>query len=59
MKLKKFNEFFDSEELRDLPEHELMKLTGDTSYSFGNKIDYDFKTENIGNRQHMIQKKKL
>jgi len=49
MKLRKFNEFFDSEELRDLPEHELMKLTGDTSYSFGNKIDYDFKTENIGN----------
>lgn len=49
MKLKKFNEFFDSEELRDLPEHELIKLTGDTSHSFGKKIDYDFKTENIGN----------
>lgn len=49
MKLKKFNEFFDSEELRDNPENELMKLTGDMSYSFGKKIDYDFKTENIGN----------
>ena len=49
MKLKKFNEFFDSEELRDEPEHELMKMTGDISYNFGKKIDYDFKTENIGN----------
>ena len=49
MKLKKFNEFFDSEELRDKPEHELMKMTGDMSYNFGKKIDYDFKTENIGN----------
>lgn len=49
MKLKKFNEFFDSEELRDDPENELMKLTGDMSYNFGKKIDYDFKTENIAN----------
>ena len=49
MKLKKFNEFFDSEELRDNPENELMKLTGDMSYNFGKKIDYDFKTENIAN----------
>ena len=49
MKLKKFNELFDTEELRDSPENELMKLTGDTSHSFGKKIDYDFKTENIGN----------
>jgi hypothetical protein len=49
MKLKKFNELFDTKELRDQPEHELIKLTGDTSHSFGDKIDYDFKTENIGN----------
>jgi len=49
MKIKKFNELFDTEELRDSPENELIKLTGDSSYSFGKKIDYDFKTENIGN----------
>ena len=31
-KLKKFNELFDSEELRDFPEHEIAKLSGDYSH---------------------------
>jgi hypothetical protein len=47
MKIKKFNEFFDNEVLKG--QHEIDWLRKDISHSFTNKIDYDFKTEDINN----------
>jgi hypothetical protein len=49
-KLKKFNELFDSEELRDNPEHEITKISGDYSYLVDPTIPMiTFKDDNIVN----------
>lgn len=49
-KLKKFNELFDSEELRDNPEHELAKISSDYSYLVDPTIPMiTFKDDNIVN----------
>ena len=47
MKIKKFNEFFDNDTLKG--QHEIDWLKKDISHSFTNKIDFDFKKEDINN----------
>lgn len=49
-KLKRFNELFDSDELRDNPEHEITKLTGDYSHLLDPTVPMiTFKDDNIVN----------
>lgn len=47
MKLKKFNEFFDTEELK--AKHEIDYLTGNIKNLIGKKVEWNFKDENISN----------
>jgi hypothetical protein len=49
-RIKKFNELFDTGELRDNPEHELSKITGDPSYILDTSIPMmTFKDDTITN----------
>jgi hypothetical protein len=47
MKLKKFNEFFDTEELKS--RHEIDYLSGNIKKLIGKKVEWNFKDENISN----------